>query len=160
MTQRLLQHFGDSKYHTVVRAWGSVSLKCNCPELLQKSVAHLDKYGTPWATKAIYEDYIKRQELQRERLYLEEVRDAYQQVVVHIHQLPVSPNFNALFTSDGKCSTMKYLGKNHDNHKYQVMVENTLRTLVVTDGLRAVIGYNNRSNYIHIPYQKNDKVIY
>ena len=43
-------------------------------------MVYLDKYNNPWATKEVYDDHVKRHASELNGHYLEEVRDAYQQV--------------------------------------------------------------------------------
>ena len=107
-------------------------------------MVYLDKYNNPWATKEVYDDHVKRHASELNGHYLEEVRDAYQQVRNHFHQIPFAPTFTNVFIIEGISAMIKYLGIENNKHRYQVMVGSKARMLVVADDDWTVISYHKK----------------
>ena len=95
---------------------------------------------TPWATKTVYDDHVAKHGPQHGGNYLEEVRDAYQQVV--------NQQFGQ-FQSADRDATINYLGEENNKHKYEVMVGKTARTLVVTEA----------DPWMVVTYHKSDELV-
>ena len=105
-------------------------------------MVYVDKKDTPWHSKKVYDEHVRDHAAQHNGLYLQEIHDAYQTVLLQSNELWTGQEF----VCAGRQATIRYLGVDDNKHKYEVKVGISKRLLVLTDEDWSVVTYHKINN--------------